>query len=186
MDINMTINGAEDLMTTLQNIDPELIKSAASGLVALYIIAIAALVYLVGRYLLRSIGLCSMYHKAGVAPWKAFIPVYNTYNNYKLSWNAKLFFLYAALNIASVALGFFTEGALALVSMAASIGIIYMAVKQNVNMAKLFGKGTGTGIALILFPGITSLILGLGKAEFTAVAEAAEAVEAAEVVEVAE
>ena len=98
--------------------------------------------------------------------WKAFIPVYNTYTNYKLSWNGKLFFLYAALNIASFALGFFTEGALALVSMAASIGLIYMVVKQNIKMAKLFGKGAGTGIALILFPGITSLILGLGKAEF--------------------
>ena len=36
---------------------------------------------------------------------------------------------------------------------------------------KLFGKGAGTGIALIFFPGITSLILGLGKAEYTAIAE---------------
>ena len=54
MDINMTINGTEDLMTALQSLDPELIKAAAGGLVALYIVAIAALVYLVGRYLLRS------------------------------------------------------------------------------------------------------------------------------------
>jgi hypothetical protein len=166
MDINMTINGTEDLMTALQNMDPELIKAAAGGLVALYIVAVAAIIYLVARYLLRSIGLCSMYHKAGVAPWKAFIPVYNTYNNYKLSWNGKLFFLAAALNIASIVLGVFTEGAMAFVSMAASIGLIYMVVKQNIKMAKLFGKGAGTGIALIFFPGITSLILGLGKAEF--------------------
>ena len=166
MDINMTINGAEDLMTAMHNMDPELIKAAAGGLVALYIVAIAALVYLVGRYLLRSIGLCSMYHKAGVAPWKAFIPFYNTYNNYKLSWNGKLFFLYAALTVVSPILSLFTEGAMALVSMAASIVLIYLVVKQNMNMVKLFGKGTGTGIALILFPGITSLILGLGKAEF--------------------
>ena len=41
--------------------------------------------------------------------------------------------------------------------------------KQNIKMAKLFGKGTGTGIALVFFPGITSLILGLGKAEFTGI-----------------
>ena len=162
----MNITGTEDLMAALQAMDPEMIKAAAGGLVVLYIVAVAAMVYMVCRYLLRSIGLSTMYRKAGVAPWKAFIPFYNTYNNYKLSWNGKLFFLYAALNIASVALGFFTEGALALVSMAASIGIIYMAVKQNIKMAKLFGKGAGTGIALIFFPGITSLILGLGKAEF--------------------
>ena len=166
MNINMNITGAEDLMATLQAMDPELINAAASGLVALYIVAVAAMAYIVCRYLMRSIGLSTMYRKAGVAPWKAFIPFYNTYNNYKLSWNGKLFFLYAALQIASFALGFFTEGALALVSMAASMGLIYLVVKQNMNMVKLFGKGTGTGIALILFPGLTSLILGLGKAEF--------------------
>ena len=166
MNINMNITGVEELMTALQTMDPELINATAGALVALYILAVAALIYVVARYLLRSIGLCSMYHKAGVAPWKAFIPCYNTYNNYKLSWNGKLFFLFAALNIASFVLGFFTEGALALVSMAASIGLIYLVVKQNMNMVKLFGKGTGTGIALMLFPGITSLILGLGKAEF--------------------
>ncbi len=49
-----------------------------------------------------------------------------------------------------------------------SLGVIILAVKQNVKMAKLFGKGSGTGIALMFFPGITSLILGMGKAEFQA------------------
>jgi hypothetical protein len=166
MDFSMNITGSEELMTALQALDPEVLKAAAGGLVALYVIAIAAIIYLVVRYLLRSIGLCTMYRKAGVAPWKAFIPFYNIYNNYAISWNGKMFFLYAALGIASTALGFFTEGALGLVSAAASLGVIFMAVKQNLKMAKCFGKDTGTGIALILFPGITSLILGLGKAEF--------------------
>ena len=49
---------------------------------------------------------------------------------------------------------------------AAGIALLVVTVKQNVKMAKLFGKGAGTGIALMFFPGITSLILGLGKAEF--------------------
>ena len=166
MDFNMNITGAEDLMTALQSADPELIQAAAGSLVILYILAMAALVYVVARYLLRSIGLCTMYRKAGVAGWKAFIPVFNVYNNYLISWNAKMFFLYAALSIASTILGFYTEGFLGLVSSAAGIGAIYMVVKQNMNMAKCFGKGTGTGLALIFFPGITSLVLGLGKAEF--------------------
>ena len=166
MDFSMNFNGPEELMAALEALDPEVLKAAAGGVVALYIIAIAAVIYLVARYLLRSIGLCTMYRKAGVAPWKAFIPVYNIYNNYAISWNDKMFFLYAALGIASAALGFFTEGALGLVSSAASLGVIFMVVKQNLKMANRFGKGTGTGILLILFPGITSLVLGLGKAEF--------------------
>ena len=152
-----------ELTAALQNMNPAMLEDIALGLGALIFFVMA---YVIIRYLMHAIGLCTMYRKAGVAPWKAFIPVYNTYNNYKLSWNGKLFFLAAALNIASIVLGVFTEGAMAFVSMAASIGLIYMVVKQNIKMAKLFGKGAGTGIALILFPGITSLILGLGKAEF--------------------
>ena len=167
----MTVNNVEELMAVLQTMDPAAVEAAGSAIAALFVIAGVAIAIMVIRYLIQAIGYAAMYRKAGVAPWKAFIPVYNTYNNYKLSWNGKLFFLYAALNIASLALGLFTEGALALVSAAASLGIIYMAIKQNNNMAKLFGKGTGTTIALILFPAITSLILGLGKAEYTPVAE---------------
>ena len=162
----MNITGAEDLMAALQSMDPELINAAAGSLVILYIMIVAALIYVFARYLLRAIGLCTMYRKAGVDGWKAFIPVFNVYNNYKISWNAKMFFLYAAVTVASTILGIYTEGFMGLVSTAAGIGAIYMVVKQNMNMAKCFGKGTGTGLALIFFPGITSLILGLGKAEF--------------------
>ena len=155
-----------EIMTAIEAMGPGAAEDIAAGIVMIFAAIVAALVYAAIRYLMTGIGYSTMYRKAGVAPWKAFIPVYNTYNNYKLSWNGKLFFLAAALNIASTVLGFFTEGAMALVSMAASIGLIYMVVKQNVKMAKLFGKGAGTGIALMLFPGITSLILGLGKTEF--------------------
>ena len=166
MDMTMNVNGVEELMAALQTMDPAVMDAFGGVMVALFVIAGVAFAITVIRYLIQAIGYAAMYRKAGVAPWKAFIPVYNTYNNYKLSWNGKLFFLTAALSIASSVLSVFTEGAMAFVSMAASIGLIYMVVKQNIKMAKLFGKGAGTGIALVLFPGITSLILGLGKAEF--------------------
>ena len=153
------------MTATIGAMDPEVLAAAILGsTVLIAIIALGALI----RYLMISIGYSKMYRKAGVAGWKAFIPVYNTYNNYKISWTGKMFFLSAALYIATGFLGAFTEGAMALVSMAASIALIVVVVKQNLKMAKLFGKGAGTAIALILFPGITSLILGLGKAEFQA------------------
>ena len=151
-----------ELIAAVQTMDPAVIEAAIVALGGMLYMAMASLII---KYLVKATGYAFMYRKAGVAPWKAFIPVYNTYNNYKLSWNGKLFFLYAALVIASY-LFFFAEGFMAVVSMAISVGLIYMICKQNHNMAKLFGKGTGTTIALILFPGITSLILGLGKAEF--------------------
>ena len=151
-----------ELIAAIETMDPEAVASAILAFTGLFVI-IAAIALI--RYLMTAIGYSKMYRKAGEAGWKAFIPVFNTYNNYKISWNGKFFFLYAALVIAS-SLRVFNEGALALLGTAYSIAIIYIGVKQNIKMAKLFGKGAGTGIALILFPGITSLILGLGKAEF--------------------
>ena len=173
MNINVAMNGTmEELIAALEAMDPEILAGGIAFLAVAFMAIIGAILMTgVVRYLLKAIGYSKMYRKAGEAGWKAFIPVYNTYNNFKISWNGKLFFLYAALTVVSAILGVYTEGFLSLVGTAASLGVIYMIVKQNVNMAKLFGKGIGTGIALILFPGITSLILGLGKAEFTAIAE---------------
>ena len=151
-----------ELITAIEAMDPVALGSAAIAATTIILgFALCALI----RYLMIAIGYSKMYRKAGESGWKAFIPVFNTYNNYKISWNGKLFFLYAALFIASSFLGS-AEGAMALAAGAVSLGIIILAIMQNVKMAKCFGKGAGTGILLILFPGITSLVLGLGKAEF--------------------
>ena len=152
-----------ELITAIEAMDPEVL---AGGLLILAGIFAAMFALTVIRYLLTSIGYSKMYRKADIAPWKAFIPVYHTYNNYKLSWNGKMFFLAAALYILLSILGGAEALAIQLAVIAAGIALMVVTVKQNIKMAKLFGKGTGTGIALIFFPGITSLILGLGKAEF--------------------
>ena len=152
-----------ELITAIEAMEPEVL---AGGLLILAGIVAAIFALTVIRYLLIAIGYSKMYRKADIAPWKAFIPVYHTYNNYKLSWNGKMFFLAAALYILLSVLGGAEALAIQLAVIAAGIALMVVTVKQNIKMAKLFGKGTGTGIALIFFPGITSLILGLGKAEF--------------------
>ena len=160
MTTEMMIN---EMMATLEAMDPEIL---AGGLILVAGIFAAIMALGVIRYLLTAIGYSKMYRKAGEAGWKAFIPVYNTYNNYKISWTGKMFFLSAALYILVTALSNSAMLAAQLAVIAAGIALMVVTVKQNVKMAKLFGKGAGTGIALIFFPGITSLILGLGKAEF--------------------
>ena len=154
-----------EMIAAIEAMDPEIL---AGGLVFLASVFVATAIIGVVRYLLKAIGYSKMYRKAGEAGWKAFIPVYNTYNNYKISWNGKFFFLYAALYVLFSAICNSTHAALQLAAAAAGIALIVVDVKQNLKMAKRFGKGTGTGIALIFFPGITSLILGMGKAEFQA------------------
>ena len=152
-----------EMMATLEAMDPEIV---VGGLILVAGIFAAIMALGVIRYLLTAIGYSKMYRKAGEAGWKAFIPVYNTYNNYKISWTGKMFFLSAALYILVTALSNSAMLAAQLAVIAAGIALMVVTIKQNVKMAKLFGKGAGTGIALIFFPGITSLILGLGKAEF--------------------
>ena len=152
-----------ELITAIEAMAPE---ALAGGLLILAGIVAAIFALTVIRYLLIAIGYSKMYRKADIAPWKAFIPVYHTYNNYKLSWNSKMFFLAAALYILLSVLGGAEVLAIQLAVIAASIALLVVTFKQNIKMAKLFGKGAGTGIALILFPGITALVLGLGKAEF--------------------
>ena len=157
-----------ELITAVEAMDPVVLGNAAMA--ATTIILAFAFIGLI-RYLMQAIGYSKMYRKAGVAGWKAFIPVYSDYNNYKISWNGKFFFLSAAMYILLNVLRGGEAMGMQMAALAVSIALIVVMVKQNVKMAKLFGKGTGTGIALMLFPGITSLILGLGKAEFQAIAE---------------
>ena len=162
----MDITTVNELTAAVQNMDPAAIEAALAGLGTLLVAGVFGILV---RYLMIAFGYSAMYRKAGVASWKAFIPVYNTYTNYKISWNGKKFFLAVALSIASTLLGVFTDGSMANVATFVSISAVYMVLQQNVNMAKLFGKGIVTGILLAVFPGITSLVLGLGNAEFKAI-----------------
>ena len=157
-----------ELITAIEAMNPETLAYAiVTSAAILGAIVLGAVI----RYLLIAIGYSKMYRKAGIAGWKAFIPFYNTYNNYKLSWNVEMFAMHVVLYMLFNSM----VGAEALVpqlaAVASGITLIAVMIRQNVNMAKLFGKGTGTGIALMFFPGITSLILGMGKAEYMAIGE---------------
>ena len=154
-----------EVIAAVEAMDPEIL---AGGILLFAGLFAAIVAFTVIRYLMTAIGYSKIYRKAGDAGWKAFIPVYNTYNNYKISWNGKFFFLYAALYVLFTAISNGTHIAVQLAAAAAGIALIVVDAKQNIKMAKHFGKGAGTGIALMFFPGITSLILGMGKAEFQA------------------
>lgn len=158
----------EQLIAELEAMDPELLAGGIVFYTGLFAVIIAATLI---RYLLIAIGHSRMYRKAGVAGWKAFIPVYHTYNNFKISWNVKFFFLYLVMYFLTYTVGGSEQLLLSLIGAASGIALIVIAVKQNVKMAKVFGKGTGTAILLILFPAITSLVLGFGKAQFQGAAE---------------
>ena len=99
MTTEMMIN---ELTTAIEAMEPEILGGAVLAIFAIFAVTVILSVI---RYLLTAIGYSKMYRKAGEAGWKAFIPVYHTYNNYKISWNGKMFFLSAALYILLSVLG---------------------------------------------------------------------------------
>ena len=91
----------DELITAVEAMDPAVLGNALLATTAI-VAAIAA--FGLVRYLMTAIGYSRMYRKAGEAGWKAFIPFYNTYNNYKISWNSEKFFQYAVLCVLFIAM----------------------------------------------------------------------------------
>lgn len=128
----------------------------------------AGFFYLINK-ILAAIGTWKVFKKCGEAGWKAFIPFYNRYIRFKLYWDKKYFWLYLIANIISTALGTSAEGIMSLVVAAAGIAVVVTLVKVEFKCARCFGKGAGMGLLLIFMPWLANIILGFGKAEYTAI-----------------
>ena len=101
------------------------------GILLFFIAVVLLIIYILAYWMI--------FNKAGEPGWKALIPIYSTYTEYKLVWNTKMFavFMYYA----------------------ASIGTIVMNIMACVKMSMSFGHGTGFAIGLILLNPIFLLIL---------------------------
>lgn len=145
----------------------------ANAIVALFtggIIGVILLALTVGFYLITALGYAKMFKKAGVAAWKGFIPVYNLYILYKLSWKPNMFFIWLALDFVGVALPkIFGNGLIiSLICIVVGIASIVIDAKRCGRIARAYGRGIGTAVGFFFFPIIFSWILGLGSAEYTA------------------
>jgi len=140
----------------------------AAAAVTLIIIGIIA-------YIVSALGFCKMFKKADTAGWKAYVPFVNTYEKFKLSWNVKNFWYWLAASAVSFLLYYFAEmlaGGTAvdfLPDLLASIaGIVALGYTMQMNrlLAQSYGYGKVCGVCLWLFPFITSLVVGFGKARY--------------------
>ena len=119
--------------------------------------------------LLAAIGTWKMFTKSGEAGWKAFIPFYSKFLRYNLYWDKKYFLIYAIAYLVMTVLGSAAEGVMGFVVLAASIVVIVTTIKVEFKCARCFGKGAGMGILLLVMPWLANIILGFGKAEYTAI-----------------
>lgn len=85
-----------------------------------------------------------IYTKAGRPGWACIIPFYNNYKLFEIAGMNGWMFLLLYIPLVNVVM------------------LCILCVK----LAKAFGKGTGFGIGMILFPFIFFLILAFGSAEY--------------------
>lgn len=109
------------------------------------------IVIVIAVAILTIIGQWKMFKKAGAEGYISLIPVYNLIKEMRLGglpiyW---FFLVYCAV-----------------IPLIGWIGPVVLAFWKNINLAKSFGKSTGTGVLLTFFPFVMYPILGFGKAEY--------------------
>ncbi len=116
-------------------------------------------------YVLQVVAYWRIFTKAGEKGWKSIIPFYNTYIQYKLTWNTTWFWIYAVF----VLIGVFLSGSSGFVGFIASVSTIAAGVVSIMSSYKLslaFGHGLGYAVGLIFAGPIFMLILGLGSSRY--------------------
>ena len=117
-------------------------------------------------YVLQVIAYWRIFTKAGEAGWKALIPIYNTYIQYKISWSGWMFLVLIALSAAQGVMAKLSQdGGSAVFTILAGVLALAMLVFYFLTSFKLseaFGHGLGFAIGLFLLQPVFVLILGLG------------------------
>ena len=140
--------------------DPTNMAQMSSGtIVATSVISIVCCVLLV-------IANWKIFTKAGEAGWKAIIPFYNAWVEYKFTWDPKMFFVALVLAIL-VGLGrAIANPVVSIIALLASIGAMVFSIIENYKLSKAFGHGVGFTVGLIFLSFIFRLILGFGSSQY--------------------
>ena len=140
---------------------------AATTIMTFSIIGIALAVLLV-------VANWKIFEKAGEKGWKSLIPIYNTYIEFKIVWNTKMFWYSIGIPFALGLIGGLSgEGSFlfGLMTICASIFTLVLYIILNNRLAKSFGHGTGYTLGLIFLPNIFTLILGFNKDKYKKLAD---------------
>lgn len=152
-------------MTTMFNAD-QLSGLMASGILGIFFGGMFVLQ--IALEILQIIGGWKVFNKFGEPGWKAIIPFYNFYVEYKYTWKPMMALPVCILGIGGgIAMQYVAEGsALQMIfSLAFLVGWVLSLVGFH-KLSKAFGKGIGFTIGMVLLPGIFRIILGFGKAQY--------------------
>ena len=120
-------------------------------------------------YIILVIANWKIFTKAGEAGWKSLIPFLNTYVIFKISWEARMFWIMMCSLIAgSICSTIAGEdgGVVAILGLMFSIVSIVIGIVDIHKLSKSFGHGIGFTLGLIFFSPIFTLILGFGSSKY--------------------
>ena len=122
---------------------------AAAGIaVGMIIFFVIIGLFGIAAAVLEIVGQWKMFKKAGKEGYIALIPVYNTITEMKM---------------AGMPLYYWFINYCAIIPWIGSIGVIVFLFWKNIELAKSFGKGAGTGVLLTFFPYVMYPIIGLSS-----------------------
>ncbi len=122
-------------------------------------------ILIIGWYVLQVVAYWQIFEKAGEPGWKAIIPFYNTYTQYKFTWDTNFYWFVLFGSIIGGLLNSFD-------GMISALGSIILLAISVVNiialnkLAKAFGHGTGFTVGLVFLNPIFKLILGFSGDEY--------------------
>lgn len=120
------------------------------------------LILVIGWYVLQVVAYWKIFEKAGEPGWKAIIPFYNTYTQYKFTWNANLYWF--ALFGSVVGCGLNALGGVAgVLGSAILLAVTILNIFALNKLAKAFGHGALFTIGLFFLNPIFKLILAFSS-----------------------
>ncbi len=127
--------------------------------------AIAIVIGVIGWYVLQAVAYWRLFTKSGESGWKSLIPFYNTYIQYKISWEGKWYWLFFVFSIIGGTLSNYTGAALA-ISVILEIAAFVVSCYASYKLSLAFGHGAGYAVGLVLLSPIFILILGFGESRY--------------------
>lgn len=116
--------------------------------------------------LLSAVGKWKVYTKAGVEGWKSLIPVYSTWIDFGISWNAGICPVYYVCTLTGSFLLSVGERYLTLTAACLLfVGCILSSVKEY-KLAKAFGHDLGFALGLIVLQPLFIVILGFNRSRY--------------------
>ncbi len=143
----------------------------AAGLAGM-VLGMMGVFFVVGLvlFVLRVIAYWRLFVKAGEPGWISIIPFYHRFVLYKLTWNTKMFWVELGLTAMICVLGQTvnenSNAIFVIATFVAIIAVLVVGIKEDINLAKSYGKGTAFAMGLIFLNQIFELILGLGNSKY--------------------